>query len=146
SRRASRPRSGPRPRTATSTPRSPSSGRAATGGTVPSGRGARRRTPRAAGPAPRRSSEGTGVPELPQMQALAERIEAWLGGATFEGYEPLGFSGLKTAVPAPDELVGRALSRVGRRAKYVILEFDGEPERRVVFHLSQAGRVDFEEP
>ena len=28
----------------------------------------------------------------------------------------------------------------------MILEFDGEPERRVVFHLSQAGRVDFEQP
>src|SRR5579862_3117885 len=83
---------------------------------------------------------------MPQMQALAERIEAWLGGATFEGYEPLGFSGLKTAVPPPDELVGRTLERVGRRAKYVLLEFSGEPERRVVFHLSQAGRVDFEQP
>ena len=86
------------------------------------------------------------MPELPQMQALAERLEAWLAGATFEGYEPLGFSGLKTAVPPPDDLIGRTLRGVGRRAKYVILEFDGEPERRVVFHLSQAGRVDFEEP
>jgi len=83
---------------------------------------------------------------MPQMQALAERVEAWLGGATFEGFEPLGFSGLKTAVPSPDELVGRTLTRVGRRAKYVVLEFSGEPERRIVFHLSQAGRVDFEEP
>ena len=86
------------------------------------------------------------MPEMPQMQALAERVEAWLGGATFEGYEPLGFSGLKTAVPSPDELVGRTLMRVGRRAKYVLLDFDGEPQRRVVFHLSQAGRVDFEQP
>ena len=83
---------------------------------------------------------------MPQMQALAERVEAWLGGATFEGYEPLGFSGLKTAVPSPDELVGRTLTGVGRRAKYVLLEFSGEPERRIVFHLSQAGRVDFEQP
>jgi len=80
------------------------------------------------------------------MQALAERVEAWLGGSTFEGYEPLGFSGLKTAVPSPHELVGRTLAHVVRRAKYVVLEFSGEPERRVVFHLSQAGRVDFEEP
>ena len=80
------------------------------------------------------------------MQALAERIEEWLGGATFEGYVPLGFSGLKTAVPSHDELIGRTLSSVGRRAKYVILRFDGEPERRVIFHLSQAGRVDFETP
>src|SRR3989442_1608457 len=40
---------------------------------------------------------------MPQMQALVERVEAWLGGSTFEGYEPLGFSGLKTAVPSPHE-------------------------------------------
>ena len=86
------------------------------------------------------------MPEMPQMQALAERIEEWLRGATFESYVPLGFSGLKTAVPPPEELVGRAITAVGRRAKYVILEFDGTPERRVVFHLSQAGRVDFEQP
>ena len=86
------------------------------------------------------------MPEMPQMQALAERVEEWLDGATFEGYEPLGFSGLKTAVPSPDELVGRTLTGVGRRAKYVLLEFSGEPERRIVFHLSQAGRVDFEQP
>src|SRR5204863_8742207 len=83
---------------------------------------------------------------MPQMQALAERIEEWLRGGTFEGYEPLGFSGLKTAVPSPDELVGRTLTGVGRRAKYVLLEFSGEPARRIVFHLSQACRVDFEQP
>jgi formamidopyrimidine-DNA glycosylase len=83
---------------------------------------------------------------MPQMQALAERIEEWLRGATFEGYEPLGFTGLKTAVPSPDDLIGRAVASVGRRAKYVLLHFDGEPERTIVFHLSQAGRVDFEQP
>ena len=70
------------------------------------------------------------MPEYPQMQALAERIEAWLRGATFEGYVPLGFSGLKTAVPPPEELVGRTLAGVGRRAKYVVLEFSGAPKRR----------------
>ena len=78
------------------------------------------------------------------MQALAERIGAWLEGATFEGYEPLGFSGLKTFAPPPEELIGRTLGGVGRRGKYVLMEFgDGV---RIAFHLSQAGRVDFEEP
>jgi formamidopyrimidine-DNA glycosylase len=86
------------------------------------------------------------VPEMPQMQALAERIDDWLRGATFEGFDPLGFSGLKTAVPPAEELIGRTLAAVGRRAKYVLLDFDGDPPRRVVFHLSQAGRVDFEQP
>src|SRR5205807_8236654 len=84
------------------------------------------------------------VPEAPQMQALAERVLAWLGGATFEGYEPLGFSGLKTYEPPPDALVGASLERVDRRAKYVSMWFDNG--LRIVFHLSQAGRMDFEEP
>lgn len=84
------------------------------------------------------------MPEAPQMQALAERIEAWLSGATFEGYEPLGFTGLKTFEPPPDAVVGARLLRTSRRAKYVALEFDDD--RRLLFHLSQAGRVDFEEP
>jgi formamidopyrimidine-DNA glycosylase len=83
---------------------------------------------------------------MPQMQALAERLDTWLRGATFDGFDPLGFSGLKTAVPPAHDLIGRHLVGVGRRAKYVIFDFDGEPQRRVVFHLSQAGRVDFEQP
>jgi formamidopyrimidine-DNA glycosylase len=80
------------------------------------------------------------------MQALSERIDEWLRGAIFEGYVPLGFTGLKTAVPSPDDLIGRSLTGVSRRAKYVILHFAGTPELRIAFHLSQAGRVDFEQP
>jgi formamidopyrimidine-DNA glycosylase len=78
------------------------------------------------------------------MQALAERIGEWLRDAKFEGYEPLGFSGLKTYEPPPDALVGASLVRVDRRAKYVSMWFDNG--LRIVFHLSQAGRMDFEEP
>jgi formamidopyrimidine-DNA glycosylase len=78
------------------------------------------------------------------MQALAERLEQWLEGATFEGYEPLGFSGLKTYEPPPDALVGRELLGVGRRAKYLILDFGDD--MRALLHLSQAGRMDFESP
>src|SRR3974390_3420489 len=84
------------------------------------------------------------MPESPQMQALAERIGAWLGGAAFEGYAPLGFTGLKTVEPPPEALVGATLRRVDRRAKYVSLWFDSG--LRIVFHLSQAGRVDLESP
>ena len=57
------------------------------------------------------------MPELPQMQALAERLDEWLGGAMFAGFVPLGFSGLKTVVPAPDALIGLALVSVDRRGK-----------------------------
>jgi formamidopyrimidine-DNA glycosylase len=78
------------------------------------------------------------------MQALAERVAEWLVGATFEGYDPLGFTGLKTVEPRPEALVGAAVVSVSRRAKYVTLQFDND--LRVMFHLSQAGRLDFEEP
>lgn len=84
------------------------------------------------------------MPELPQMQALAERLGAAFAGATLERYELLGFSGLKTASPSPDDLVGLPLEGFGRRGKYLLLEFAGGT--RVAIHLSQAGRVDIEMP
>ncbi len=78
------------------------------------------------------------------MQALGERIAEWLDGATFEGYAPLGFTGLKTVDPPPEALVGAQLDHVDRRAKYLSMWFDTGV--RIVFHLSQAGRLDFESP
>ena len=41
-------------------------------------------------------------------------------------------------------LKGRRLLSVGRRAKYLVWEFEGGT--RMVLHLSQAGRLDIEEP
>jgi formamidopyrimidine-DNA glycosylase len=84
------------------------------------------------------------MPEAPQMQALAERIAAWLAGARLEGYETLGFTALKTVEPPPEAVLGARLTGTSRRAKYVALDLDNG--LRVLFHLSQAGRVDFEEP
>ncbi len=49
------------------------------------------------------------MPELPQMQALAERLGDALTGKVLEGVEPLGFSALKTVVPAPETLTFRDL-------------------------------------
>jgi formamidopyrimidine-DNA glycosylase len=84
------------------------------------------------------------VPEIPEMQALAERLDAALAGRALERYEPLGFTGLKTADPPADTLIGRALVGVGRRGKYDVMDFgDG---LRVAFHLSQGGRLDLEAP
>ena len=84
------------------------------------------------------------MPELPQMQALAERLEAAVGGRALEGYEPLGFTALKTVAPPPDALVGHTLEHVRRRGKYLVMEWDHG--LRVLVHLSQAGRVDVESP
>jgi formamidopyrimidine-DNA glycosylase len=85
------------------------------------------------------------VPELPQMQALAERLNAELHGAELTSALPIGFSGLKTVVPAPDVLLGQRLQAVGRRAKYLVFDF-GADQPRVLIHLSQAGRLDIERP
>jgi formamidopyrimidine-DNA glycosylase len=83
------------------------------------------------------------VPELPEVQALAERLETAVGGAPFAGAVPLQFSALKTVTPGPETLKGRTLERVGRRGKFVVLEFGGP---RMLMHLSQGGRVDVEDP
>jgi formamidopyrimidine-DNA glycosylase len=83
------------------------------------------------------------VPELPEVQALAERLDAAVSGAPLERFDLLQFSSLKTVAPRPSELVGRTLERVGRRGKYLVLELGGP---RLLVHLSQGGRVDVEDP
>ena len=83
------------------------------------------------------------MPELPEMQGLAERLDSALSGATLTGVEPLQFSALKTVVPPADGAVGHEVEAVGRRGKYLLLDFvDG---LRIVVHLSQGGRVDLED-
>ncbi len=83
------------------------------------------------------------MPELPEMQGLAERLDAALTGTTLSGVEALQFSALKTVVPAADAAVGHKVARVGRRGKYVLIDFDDG--LRIAVHLSQGGRVDFED-
>jgi formamidopyrimidine-DNA glycosylase len=83
------------------------------------------------------------VPELPQMRALAERLHERFAGHRLAGYEPLGFTGLKTVSPSPDALVGRAVESIASRAKYLVFDLGGP---RVLVHLSQAGRLDIEDP
>ncbi len=83
------------------------------------------------------------MPELPEMQALAERLDAVLAGAPFAGATPLQFSAAKTFEPPIDSFVGKQLQGVGRRGKYLVFDFAGD---RVLVHLSQGGRVDVEDP
>jgi formamidopyrimidine-DNA glycosylase len=81
------------------------------------------------------------MPELPEVQALAERVEAALKGARFTRAEPLSFSGLKTVIPPPSDLVGKRLAAAGRRGKFLLIEANS---LTLAVHLSQAGRIDFE--
>ena len=84
------------------------------------------------------------MPELPEIQALSERLTESLVGRRLREARLLGFSSLKTVSPEPAELLGHTLMSVARRAKYLVFTFDHGP--RIVLHLSQAGRVDIEEP
>ena len=77
------------------------------------------------------------------MQALAERLQDAVGGAELEAALAISFSALKTYSPAPESLAGRRLTSVGRRGKYVVMDLGGP---RIMFHLSQGGRVDVESP
>lgn len=81
---------------------------------------------------------------MPEIQALAERLERAVGGSTLEGFDLLQFSSLKTVTPRPFELIGRLLEGVGRRGKYLLLGFEGG--ERMLIHLSQGGRLDVEAP
>ena len=83
------------------------------------------------------------MPELPEMQGLAERTEEAFGGAPLQSITPIQFSAAKTADPPAESLLGRALESVGRRGKYLVMDFGGP---RMLIHLSQGGRVDFEDP
>jgi formamidopyrimidine-DNA glycosylase len=83
------------------------------------------------------------VPELPEMQALSERLDALLAGSSLAGFAPLQFSAAKTFDPPADSLVGRTLDGLGRRGKYLIFDFGGP---RLLIHLSQGGRIDVEQP
>jgi len=85
------------------------------------------------------------VPELPEVQALVERLESALVPAEFVGATPLQFSALKTYDPPPESLTGQHLVRVARRGKFVIFDFGAE-NPRLLLHLSQGGRVDLEDP
>lgn len=79
------------------------------------------------------------MPELPELQAHAERLSDAFGGRVLAGFRPMTFTALKTVLPAPDDLVGRSLDGVERTGKYLMLRFgDG----RFVVHLMQGGRLE----
>jgi formamidopyrimidine-DNA glycosylase len=78
------------------------------------------------------------MPEMPEIQAHAERLTDQYAGRTLAGFTPFNFTALKTAVPAPSEAFGRPLLGVERRGKYLLMRF--EPVTFVV-HLMQGGRL-----
>lgn len=78
------------------------------------------------------------MPELPEVQAHAERLTAQFAGAVLTGFVPFGFSVLKTATPPPQDAYGQPLRKVHRRGKYLLLDLG---DVHFVVHLMQAGRL-----
>ena len=78
------------------------------------------------------------MPELPEVQAHAERLTAQFAGTKLKKFVPLTFTALKTVLPRPDVAYGLPLESVGRRGKYLLLRF--EPVTFIV-HLMQGGRL-----
>ena len=78
------------------------------------------------------------MPELPEVQAHAERLTDDFAGVELAKFRAITFTALKTFSPAPESLQGLALDRVGRRGKYLLLEF---PPASFVVHLMQGGRL-----
>jgi formamidopyrimidine-DNA glycosylase len=78
------------------------------------------------------------MPELPEVQAHAERLTDGYAGAVLERFVPLRFTALKTATPPPDQAHDHPLVAVGRRGKYLLADFGA---LTFVVHLMQGGRL-----
>ena len=78
------------------------------------------------------------MPEVPEVQAHAERLNEQFTGCVLQKFVPFNFTALKTAVPPPADAYGLPLLGVGRRGKYLLLRF--QPLTFVV-HLMQGGRL-----
>ena len=82
------------------------------------------------------------MPELPEVRAHAERLNDTFGGVALEKFTALSFHALKTFDPPPDAALGRPLTRVHQRGKYILLEF---APVTFVIHLMQGGRLRVDE-
>ncbi|MEQ1701145.1 MAG: DNA-formamidopyrimidine glycosylase family protein, partial [Ilumatobacteraceae bacterium] len=78
------------------------------------------------------------MPELPEVQAHAERLTEQFRGAVLSKFVPFNFTALKTATPRPNDAYGTPLRDVGRRGKYLLLDFG---PIHFVIHLMQGGRL-----
>ena len=84
------------------------------------------------------------MPELPEMQALSERLDAALAGHVLRRADLLG-SPRSRPTPLPGDLKGRMLDG-GHPSGQVPGLALRRRDLRIVLHLSQAGRLDVETP
>jgi formamidopyrimidine-DNA glycosylase len=78
------------------------------------------------------------MPELPEVEITARRIEAAVRGATVESVLAPGMNVMKTFEPPLDALVGREVTGVRRISKMPVVEFG---DLSLLIHLMSAGRL-----
>jgi formamidopyrimidine-DNA glycosylase len=78
------------------------------------------------------------MPELPEVEITARRIDTALRGATVESVLAPGMNVMKTFDPPLDALVGREVTGVRRIAKMPVVEFG---DLSLLIHLMSAGRL-----
>ena len=78
------------------------------------------------------------MPELPEVEITARRLDAALAGATVESVLAPGMNVMKTFDPPLEALAGRELTGVRRIGKLVVVEFG---DLALLLHLMSAGRL-----
>jgi formamidopyrimidine-DNA glycosylase len=78
------------------------------------------------------------MPELPEVEITARRLNALLSGSSVESVLAPGMNVMKTFDPPLEELVGSELTGVRRVGKLPIVEFG---ELSLLIHLMSAGRL-----
>jgi formamidopyrimidine-DNA glycosylase len=76
------------------------------------------------------------MPELPEVNALVEYLDAQMTGAVVAGVELASFAVLKTFDPPADALQGLEVTGVSRHGKFIDIDVSGI---HVVVHLAKAG-------
>ena len=90
------------------------------------------------------------MPELPEVEITARRLDGALRGAAIESALAPGINALRSFDPPLTALAGRTIAGVSRRGKHLIVEIDGDDgpddaaagvELALLIHLMSAGRL-----
>jgi formamidopyrimidine-DNA glycosylase len=124
------------PRSKATTSRSGSRRRAALAALIPAAS-----PPMTASRSPMRADASVrgGMPELPEVEITARRLDAALRGAQIESVLAPGLNALRTFDPPVGALEGRAVTGVRRRGKHLVV--DAGEDLALLMHLMSAGRL-----
>ena len=79
------------------------------------------------------------MPELPEVEITARRLDAALRGVTIESALAPGINALKTFDPPLQAIEGAAVTGVRRRGKHLVVDIAGD--LALLVHLMSAGRL-----